>query len=133
MPGRYDSKSPGASFLSAWQLYRSGLIGTDDTAHPELVPALDLSKSFHGSDSEIVIAVHRTVGSGSIDLALYRKNNGSLASVSPYQLIASYTNTIDADHAFINLLAGEYVILVTNIAGGTTVQIHVATNSTLIL
>jgi len=133
MPGVLDSSRPSANFLSPWQLYRGALVGTDDQAHPELVPGLDLSLSFQGLNSQITIAVHRTVGSGSVRLKLYRKNNGSLAAVLPWQLISTYDNTVDEDHSFTNLVSGEYAILVESIAGGTTVEIHVAVNTTLIL
>ncbi len=133
MPGILDSSNPSANFVSNWELYRTNLSVADDLAHPELVPVLDLRKSIHGDDSKITLAVHRTAGAGAVTLKLYRKNNGSLSIVLAWQLIKTYANSIDEEHSITDLIAGEYAILASSVAGGTTIDIHVAVNTNLIL
>ena len=128
MPGTKSSQIPGASFISTWELHRDAVAANDNPADPSLVlPSVDLSRAVSAFDNQIWVGVQRTAGAGTIDITLWRKENGTWAAVVPWKSEATQAGLADkATQRFTSLIAGEYKVLCTNIAGGASRKIHVA-------
>lgn len=128
MPGKYSSEDSKTSFISDWFPYRTGLNVSDESTQPALVTqVIDLSRSFHGLDSEIRVTAKRTAGAGSLSVSLVFTNIGSMAAVDPYPIIDTATLADLGQADFTDLIAGEYRILVT-VPGGSTWDLHIAVN-----
>ena len=69
MPGIRDQSKPGASFITEWAIYRTGIAVADvlpDSA-PHIVtfaalPTLDLSRNSNGLSNQIWIVLERSTG-----------------------------------------------------------------------
>lgn len=128
MPGFKAPNRPGASYISDWFLHRAGVNAADNPATPATVTAvLDLSKNENGLTNQIWVGVVRTTGTGTIDITLFRKENGSWAAVVPHKQEATQatiaTSTVTK---FTGLMAGEYRVICTNLTAGAAWNIHVA-------
>ncbi len=130
MPGKYDSSNPAATFISAWAAYRSALTAADDPAHPEaVVPQIDLTKSFHGTDSIIRVFVKKTAGTGTVDVVLYLYSSGDLVTAVGWTTAATQTGMATGTYKeFTGLTAGIYVAEVANVTTGAHWDLYVATN-----
>lgn len=128
MPGTKSSQIPGASFISAWELHRSAVAASDNPADPSLVvPSVDLSRAVSAFDNQIWVGVERTAGAGTIDITLWRKENGTWAAVVPWKAEATKAGMADkAIEKFTGLIAGEYKVLCTNVVAANSWKIHVA-------
>jgi hypothetical protein len=117
MPGSNDRSLPGASFISDWELYRTGVLEDDDLSHPEAVEqVIDLSRNADGLNNQIWVNLDRRSSDGTVTLTLFLKNSGAWAAVEPYKQVDQQTGLNNRDqHRWTGLLAGVYVILLTSI------------------
>ncbi len=128
MPGKLDT-TQGGTFISDWFKLRSEVAAADNPATPAATPELDLSRSAHGTDTEIWVSPVLAAGGGTVDIVLYVVNNGSLAAVETYRQAGTKASLNSKDqHKFTGLTAGKYYILLANLAGGAKWDVHVAVN-----
>lgn len=129
MPGKYDSTNPAASSLTSWAKYRALVAASDDLAHPEvLLLTIDLTKSFHGNDSQIWVTPKLVSGSGTVTLTLVLESNGSLVTPKPYITAATSAGVADlVQIKFTGLISGVYRVLLT-LSATSSWDVHVAHN-----
>ena len=135
MPGINDTSKPGASFITNWEIYRTGIIAADvlpDSA-PHIVtfaalPVLDLSRNVNGLSNQIWIVLERSTGTGTANIAVYDEQNGSLALLALYSSVFTQATvaTLATPIKVTGLLAAKYRILLPTLSATSSWKIHVA-------
>jgi len=133
MPGIKDLSKPGASFITEWAVYRSGIAAADvlpDSA-PHIVtfaalPTLDLRRNGNGLTNQIWIVLERVSGTGTANIAVYDEQNGSLAALALYSSVFTQATvtTLAAPIKVTGLLAAQYRILLTTLSATSSWKIH---------
>lgn len=128
MPGKKNSSNANASFITDWFLHRSAIAVADNPADPSLVvPTIDLRSSESAFDNQIWVGVVRTAGAATVDITIWRKENGTWAAVVPWVSEGTQAAMVTATiKKFTGLPAGEYKVLATNITAANVWNIHVA-------
>ncbi len=127
MPGKKNSSSANASFISNWELHRSAVAAADNPADPSLVVETVDLRTDSAFDNQIWVGVVRTAGAATIDITVWRKENGTWAAVVPWVSEGTQAAmTSGSIKKFTGLPGGEYKVLATNITAANVWNIHVA-------